>query len=112
MVEELQSAKDEVRRKARELAKAAGKEWRSLSKDDRLPYIRAARSGGKGSERSASSGPSSPTAANPWRDDAIKKATSEGKRWRELPKEERQKYLATAREEWNRKLAQDRKRGS
>ncbi len=42
----------------------------------------------------------------------MKTAASEGRTWRDIPKEERQKYLAKARDEWNRKLAQQRRQGS
>lgn len=109
MAEERQSAPDEARIKAQQLAKAAGKDWRSLSKEERRPFLKAARSGAGGSDQPVVSKPTGPTAANPWRDAAIKTATDEGKKWRDMPKEERQKYLAKAREDWNRKFAQERK---
>ena len=108
MAEERESEKDQIRRKARAQARAAGKDWGSMSKDERRPYMRAARSGAKG----LPGAPSSPGAANPWRDIAIKTATRDGRKWPDIPKEERRKYLATAREDWQRKQAQKRTQGS
>jgi hypothetical protein len=109
MAEERQPARNEARMKAQQLAKAAGKDWRSLSKEDRRPFLKAARSGAGGPVQPALGNPAGPTVANPWRDAAMQTATAEGKKWRDMPKEERQKYLAKAREDWNRKLAQERK---
>src|SRR5262245_36970129 len=110
MAEERQPAQIETRRKAQELAKAAGKKWPLLSTDERRAFLTAARSG-----RPVSATPqnaaSSQHAPNPWREVAMKAAADEGKTWRDIPKEERQKYLQKARDDWSRKYAQERRQG-
>jgi acyl-CoA reductase-like NAD-dependent aldehyde dehydrogenase len=86
MAKELTQQQVEDRRRARQMARAAGKDWKKLPTEERRAFIKQAsrpRAGKPG--------------ANPMLDKARAAAARAGKVWRDLPDEERRKFLAQAR---------------
>jgi hypothetical protein len=107
MAKELKPRQLEARRKARQLAATAGKNWKELSKDERKPFFEQARnaasSGGAPGEGAVGQAP------NAIRDQAMMAAKKAGRVWRDLPKEERERYFAQARDDRQKQLAQARR---
>jgi hypothetical protein len=79
MVKELSPKQKAIRQRALQLAKAAGRSWKDLPKDERRTFLQSART----SDR---------------KHIAKSAAASEGREWDKLSKEERRKYLSQSRE--------------
>jgi len=84
MAKEITEQQKMLMRRARQAAKAAGKDWSKLSVEERRQFRKEARSGGKSA------------AANPARQKAMKAAQAAGKNWKDLSAEERRSYLKQA----------------
>jgi hypothetical protein len=69
-----------IRAKARRAAKAAGKEWKTISKEERRIFMAQARS-------------------TPERERAKKAAAAAGKNWGELNNDERKDFISAARKD-------------
>jgi hypothetical protein len=93
MAKDLSPERMEIHKRARELARKAGKYWRDMSKDDRRGFLRQARDGGSQSSNTKLGS----TGQNSTREVARAAAIKDGRKWRDLSSEERQKYLAQAR---------------
>jgi hypothetical protein len=90
MAKDLTPQELEIRKKARQLARAAGKSWRDLAKDDRRGFMKQARQG-TSTRSDAETGAGNVDSP---RDVAKAAAKKDGKRWRDLSIEERKSYLA------------------
>jgi acyl-CoA reductase-like NAD-dependent aldehyde dehydrogenase len=86
MAKELTLKQVDDRRRARQMARAAGKDWKKLSTEERRAFIKQASRPGPGKRE-----------ANPILDKARAAVARAGKVWRDLPDEERRKFLAQAR---------------
>jgi ABC-type transporter MlaC component len=78
MAKELTERQKRIRVKARKAAKAAGKDWKTASKEERRAFMAQART-------------------NPHIERAKQAATAAGKNWKELSLEERKNYVKAAR---------------
>ena len=78
----------EMRKRAIQLARNAGKQWREIGKEERRVFLQQARRGGPDPSGSK---------VLPAKQAARAAAIKDGRKWRDLSKEERQKYLAQVR---------------
>ena len=83
-----------MRQRAIQLARNAGKSWRDIGKDERRAFIKQARRGGSDASGTKVRPAKAP---DPARQAAKAAAIKEGRKWRELSKEDRKKYIAQAR---------------
>jgi acyl-CoA reductase-like NAD-dependent aldehyde dehydrogenase len=109
MAKELKPKQLEARRKARQLAQGAGKNWKELPQEERKAFLSKARSTPSASPREVTGGAAGERTPNAARDQAKMAAKKAGHTWRDLPKEDRQKYLAQARDDRQKQLAQARR---
>ena len=89
MAKEVTPRQKRIRKRARRLARGAGKDWKTLPKEARRPFLREARSAvaGKGGKKPV----------NPLRDRAKKAAKDAGLNWQELSPEQRRTFVRKAR---------------
>lgn len=92
MAKDVSPERLEIRKRAIQLAREAGKDWRDIGKDERRVFFQQA----KGSD-AADTKVQPAKESDPARQAAKAAAVKDGRKWRELSKEERQKYLAQVR---------------
>jgi len=94
MAKEVSEQVRALNRAARKAASGAGKDWASLSQEERKKYRQEARKTMRDNKKTGRGG--SGPALGP-REQAIKAAQAAGQDWKELSREQRQVYLKRAR---------------
>ena len=94
MAKDVSPERLELRKRAIQLARKAGKPWRDIGKDERRAFVKRARIAGANASDTKVPPAREP---DPARKAAKAAATKEGRKWRELSREDRKKYIAQAR---------------